>query len=90
MQILLTHTKTKTMNNAQQLAVYLSEVRDYFTRRQIKNYAVVLTAIDPTIDAKMSRLRLLWAAKKEVAERDADLVARCCRVVEVLKDSAGV
>lgn len=74
----------------EQLAADLAEVRAYFTRRQIKNYAVVLTAIDPTIDGKMSRLRLLWAAKKEVTERDADLVARCCRVMEVLKDNAGV
>lgn len=74
----------------EQLAADLQEVRDYFSRREIKNYAVVLTAIDPCIEGRMSRLRTLWAGTKKVSEGDADLIARCCRVVEVLKDNAGV
>ena len=90
LQVSKTFSTFARMKDTQQLAADLAKVRSYFASREIKNYLVVLTAIDPCIAAKGSRLRGLWSAKKPVAVTDADLIDRLCAVVEVMKDKAGV
>ena len=73
----------------EQLTTDLTQVIAYFNGRGIKNYAVIFTAIDPCIGAKMARLRTLWGNPTKANAKDADLIGRLCRVVEVLKDNAG-
>ena len=73
----------------EQLSHDFAAVRAYFSARGLKGYTNIMQAIDPELAMHTERIRYLWN-RPTLGERDADLVRRMVRVVEILKDNAGV